>query len=85
MTPTDWYPTRAHRHNFMSFVVIREKCYTVNTWFLLFDFRAVHTNYDAKFTCESIKLAAIKNRWLAKRLGGDMYSVVFKYEQGTAP
>ncbi|XP_015747200.1 PREDICTED: pantothenate kinase 4-like [Acropora digitifera] len=47
--------------------------------------RAVHTNYDAKFTCESIKLAAIKNRWLAKRLGGDMYSVVFRYEQGTAP
>ncbi|KAK2566673.1 4'-phosphopantetheine phosphatase [Acropora cervicornis] len=49
------------------------------------DCRAVHTNYDAKFTCESIKLAAIKNRWLAKRLGGDMYSVVFRYEQGTAP
>ncbi|XP_068686158.1 4'-phosphopantetheine phosphatase-like isoform X1 [Montipora capricornis] len=46
--------------------------------------RAVHTNYDAKFTCESIKLAALKNRWLARRLGGDMYSVVFRYEQGTA-
>ena len=47
-----------------------------------FIFRAVHTNYDAKFTCESIKLAVIKNRWLAQRLGGDMYSVVFRYEQG---
>lgn len=44
--------------------------------------RAIHTNYDAKFTCDSIKLAVIKNRWLAQKLGGDMYSVVFKYEQG---
>lgn len=44
--------------------------------------RAIHTNYDAKFTCDSIKLAVIKNRWLAQRLGGDMYSVVFRYEQG---
>ncbi|KAL9965963.1 hypothetical protein ACROYT_G029837 [Oculina patagonica] len=43
--------------------------------------RAIHTNYEAKFTCDSIKLAVIKNRWLAQRLGGDMYSVVFKYEQ----
>ena len=50
---------------------------------LIFLFGAVHTNYDAKFTCESIKLAVIKNRWLAQRLGGDMYSVVFRYEQGT--
>ena len=47
-----------------------------------FIFRAVHTNYDAKFTCEAIKLAVIKNHWLAQRLGGDMYSVVFRYEQG---
>ena len=46
---------------------------------LIFLFRAVHTNYDAKFTCESIKLAVIKNRWLAQRL----HSVVFRYEQGT--
>ena len=45
-------------------------------------FRAIHTNYDAKFTCDSIKMAVIKNRWLAERLGGEMYSVVFKYEQG---
>ena len=46
-----------------------------------FDF-AIHANYEAKFTCDSIKMAVIKNRWLAPRLGGDMYSVVFKYEQG---
>ena len=57
----------------------------IKTFFLLFfniPFRAIHTNYNAKFTCDSIKLAVIKNRWLAQRLGGDMYSVVFRYEQG---
>ncbi|KAI5710818.1 hypothetical protein M8J75_011640 [Diaphorina citri] len=43
--------------------------------------RTVHTNLNAKFTCESLKLAVIKNRWLAQRLGGQMFSVVCKYEQ----
>jgi len=43
--------------------------------------RAVHTNIDAKLMCDCFKLAIIKNRWLAKRLGGDMFSVVCKYEQ----
>lgn len=42
--------------------------------------RAVHTNIDAKFVCDCFKLATIKNRWLAKRLGGDMFSVVCKLE-----
>lgn len=42
--------------------------------------RAVHTNLDARFSCESIKAAVIKNHWLAQRLGGAMFSVVFKYE-----
>ncbi|KAG8277194.1 Pantothenate kinase 4 [Homalodisca vitripennis] len=42
--------------------------------------RAVHTNLDAKFTCETLKMAVIKNRWLANRLGGPMFSVVCKYE-----
>lgn len=42
--------------------------------------RAVHTNLEARFSCESIKAAVIKNHWLAQRLGGAMFSVVFKYE-----
>ncbi|XP_015374564.1 PREDICTED: pantothenate kinase 4-like [Diuraphis noxia] len=42
--------------------------------------RAVHTNIDAEFVCDCFKLAIIKNRWLAKRLGGDVFSVVCKYE-----
>lgn len=42
--------------------------------------RAIHTNYYARFTCESLKMAVIKNSWLADRLGGKLFSVVFKYE-----
>ncbi|KAM4646845.1 4'-phosphopantetheine phosphatase isoform 6-T6 [Amazona ochrocephala] len=42
--------------------------------------RAIHTNYYAAFKCESLKLAVIKNSWLADRLGGKIFSVIFKYE-----
>ncbi|XP_041945360.1 4'-phosphopantetheine phosphatase isoform X2 [Alosa sapidissima] len=42
--------------------------------------RAIHTNYYAALSCESLKLAVIKNSWLAERLGGKIFSVVFKYE-----
>lgn len=43
--------------------------------------RTLHTNLYAKMTCECLKLAVIKNRWLALRLGGDMFSVICKYER----
>ncbi|XP_017794391.1 PREDICTED: pantothenate kinase 4 [Habropoda laboriosa] len=43
--------------------------------------RTLHTNLHAKLTCECLKLAVIKNRWLALRLGGDMYAVICKYER----
>ena len=43
--------------------------------------RAVHTNLYASFNCECLKVAVLKNRWLASRLGGDMYAVIFKYEK----
>ncbi|XP_040570261.1 4'-phosphopantetheine phosphatase isoform X2 [Lepeophtheirus salmonis] len=42
--------------------------------------RAVHTNLNAKFNCEVLKIAVLKNVWLANKLGGSMFSVVFKYE-----
>ncbi|XP_062563734.1 4'-phosphopantetheine phosphatase isoform X2 [Armigeres subalbatus] len=42
--------------------------------------RALHTNLNAKFTCETLKLAVVKNEWLAKRLGGETFSVICKYE-----
>ncbi|XP_014615545.1 PREDICTED: pantothenate kinase 4 isoform X1 [Polistes canadensis] len=43
--------------------------------------RTLHTNLYAKMKCECLKLAVIKNRWLAERLGGDMYAVICKYEK----
>lgn len=44
--------------------------------------RAVHTNLHARFNCETLKLAVIKNLWLAKYLGGDkMFAVICKYER----
>ena len=43
--------------------------------------RAIHTNLYANFKCECLKVAVLKNRWLAERLGGEMFSVVFKYER----
>jgi hypothetical protein len=43
--------------------------------------RALHTNLYARMKCESLKLAVVKNRWLAKRLGGDMYAVICKYKK----
>ncbi|XP_078695396.1 4'-phosphopantetheine phosphatase-like isoform X1 [Branchiostoma floridae x Branchiostoma belcheri] len=45
--------------------------------------RAIHTNYHAAFSCESLKLAVLKNKWLANRLGGDVFSVIFKYTKGS--
>jgi len=41
--------------------------------------RSIHTNLYAKFNCECLKVAVLKNRWLAQRLGGEMFAVVFKY------
>jgi len=42
--------------------------------------RAVHTNLNAKFAVDSIKIAVLKNEWLANSLGARQFSVVFKYE-----
>lgn len=42
--------------------------------------RALHTNLYARFNCETLKLAVVKNKWLAQRLGGETFSVICKYE-----
>ncbi|KAI5074724.1 hypothetical protein GOP47_0010685 [Adiantum capillus-veneris] len=43
--------------------------------------RALHTNYNARFTCECLKLAMIKNQRLAERLvNGAIYDCVCRYE-----
>jgi type II pantothenate kinase len=45
--------------------------------------RAVHTNYTARFKCDVLKLAMIKNQHLAQRLfGGDVYDCVCRFDQG---
>ncbi|THD28057.1 Type II pantothenate kinase [Fasciola hepatica] len=41
--------------------------------------RAIHTNLYARFRVDSLKVAVIKNAWLARRLGGQLYGVVFKF------
>ncbi|KAK6766060.1 hypothetical protein RB195_025772 [Necator americanus] len=44
--------------------------------------RALHTNLHAHFVCDSLKAAVIKTQWLADRMGGEIFSVVFKFEPG---
>ena len=48
--------------------------------------RAVHTNYHAKFKCNSLKVAVLKNQWLAERfgfLGEKKFPIIFKYEKAS--
>ncbi|CAH8634575.1 unnamed protein product [Heterobilharzia americana] len=40
--------------------------------------RAIHCNLNAKFSVDTLKIAVIKNSWLARRLGGQLYSVIFR-------
>ncbi|CAK1548454.1 unnamed protein product [Leptosia nina] len=42
--------------------------------------RALHTNLNARLAVDSLKIAVVKNAWLAQRLGGPLFSVIFKYE-----
>lgn len=42
--------------------------------------RAVHTNLKAKFKVDCLKLAVLKNEWLAKNLGAQQFSVIFQYD-----
>lgn len=42
--------------------------------------RALHTNFNACLATDSLKLAVVKNAWLAQRLGGPLFSVIFIYE-----
>lgn len=41
--------------------------------------RALHTNFNAEFTCDSLKIAMIKSEWLAKRLNKKMFTSILKY------
>ena len=44
--------------------------------------RAIHTNLNANFTCDALKLAVIKNTELGRQMGGThTFSVVCKFEE----
>lgn len=42
--------------------------------------RAVQTNLYAKFTVDSLKVAVLKNEWLAKSMGARQFSVIYNFE-----
>ena len=65
------------------------KCNNVDLVILEGMGRSIHTNFDAKFKCDCLKAAVLKNEWLANRFGfkneGDVdkkkFPIVFKYEK----
>jgi hypothetical protein len=42
--------------------------------------RAVESNFDARFTCECLKLAMIKDAGVAEAMGATLYDLVMRYE-----
>ncbi len=42
--------------------------------------RAVESNFDAKFTVDTMKIALLKDPLVAKRIGGELYDCVCRYE-----
>lgn len=44
--------------------------------------RAVESNLHARFTCDALKIAMIKDPCVAKCLGGELYDLVLKFEPG---
>jgi damage-control phosphatase, subfamily II, stand-alone protein len=46
--------------------------------------RAVETNLEAEFTCDSLKLAMIKDQLVADRQGGKLFDTVCKFDVASA-
>src|SRR6185369_3192860 len=42
--------------------------------------RAIETNYNTRFTCDTIKTAMVKDHGVAEALGGRVYDLVFRFE-----
>jgi damage-control phosphatase, subfamily II, stand-alone protein len=42
--------------------------------------RAVESNLDARFTCDTLKIAMVKDRGVAEKLGGKVYDLVLRFE-----
>ena len=45
--------------------------------------RAIESNLDARFNCDVLKIAMIKDKGVANVLGGTLYDLVFKFEQSS--
>lgn len=43
--------------------------------------RAVESNFDARFTCETLKLAMIKDEGVAEAMNGELYDLVMRYNR----
>ncbi|KAJ1860635.1 hypothetical protein LPJ73_001298 [Coemansia sp. RSA 2703] len=46
--------------------------------------RAIHTNYRARFTCDSLKLAVFKNQMAADAAGASIYDALCVFERASA-
>lgn len=69
-------------NSFFIFVIL-ELCQSMHTADLIVlegMGRAVQTNLFAKFNVDSLKVAVLKNEWLAKSLGAKPLSVMFNFE-----
>jgi len=42
--------------------------------------RSIESNWNARFTCPTLKIAMLKDEWDAKKLGGKLYDLVCKFE-----
>lgn len=43
--------------------------------------RGIESNYHVRFTCDVLKIALLKDKQVAHRLGGDLYEQVCRFEQ----
>ena len=46
--------------------------------------RSIESNYTAKFTCDSLRTAVVKDEAVAKHVGRRLFDYVFRFERGTA-
>lgn len=42
--------------------------------------RAIESNFDARFTCDALKIAMVKDPGVGQKLGGEVYDLVFRFE-----
>jgi len=42
--------------------------------------RAIHTNFKTTFSIDCIKLAILKNQWIATKLNGKLFDAVCKFD-----